>query len=179
MNLLGKTQSGVLGRIIAIIGVLGIVLWIVLPFLVSAEPDTPLWTSRTSPTDNNWTSITHGNGQFVAVAESGINNRIMTSGIFWTPPPPTVDESEDATDNTTEDSTDISEQDPTRDSPVNTPTISPSTLATAPTEKTLTEEVALPKTGHLTYLHVLFAVQLVTLGPITRTRKHFHRRSVR
>jgi hypothetical protein len=143
------------------------------------SPDGIAWTTQTSATDNNWTSITHGNGQFVAIAESGINNRIMTSGLFWTPPPPTVDESEDATDNTAEDSTDISEQDPTRDSPVNTPTIPPSTLATAPTEKTLTEEVELPKTGNLTYLHVLFAVLLVTLGSITRTRKHFRRRSVR
>ena len=44
------------------------------------------WTSRTSAADNNWTSVTYGNGLFVAVASSGSNNRVMTSpdGITWT-----------------------------------------------------------------------------------------------
>ena len=44
------------------------------------------WTSRTSATSNSWTSVTYGNGLFVAVAQSGTGNRVMTSpdGITWT-----------------------------------------------------------------------------------------------
>jgi hypothetical protein len=37
------------------------------------------WTSRTSAADNNWNSVTYGNGRFVAVAASGTGNRVMTS----------------------------------------------------------------------------------------------------
>ncbi|MBI1834119.1 MAG: hypothetical protein HYR90_04840, partial [Candidatus Andersenbacteria bacterium] len=44
------------------------------------------WTSRTSAADNNWNAITYGNGLFVATANTGIGNRVMTSpdGINWT-----------------------------------------------------------------------------------------------
>jgi hypothetical protein len=44
------------------------------------------WTARTSAVDNNWQSVTYGNGLFVAVANSGTGNRVMTSsdGITWT-----------------------------------------------------------------------------------------------
>ena len=44
------------------------------------------WTMRTSATDNDWYSVTYGNGLFVAVALSGAVNRVMTSpdGITWT-----------------------------------------------------------------------------------------------
>jgi gliding motility-associated-like protein len=44
------------------------------------------WTARTSAADNAWNSIAYGNGLFVAVAVSGVGNRIMTSpdGISWT-----------------------------------------------------------------------------------------------
>ena len=44
------------------------------------------WTSRTAATDNEWSSVTYGNGIFVAVAISGTGNRVMTSpdGITWT-----------------------------------------------------------------------------------------------
>ncbi len=44
------------------------------------------WTSRTSATDNDWRSVTYGNGLFVAVSNSGTGNRVMTSpdGITWT-----------------------------------------------------------------------------------------------
>ena len=46
------------------------------------------WTSRTSSADNNWYSVTCGNGLFVAVADAvtGTGNKIMTSpdGITWT-----------------------------------------------------------------------------------------------
>ncbi|MDA9089697.1 fibronectin type III domain-containing protein [Maribacter arcticus] len=40
------------------------------------------WTTQTSAADNNWTSVTYGNGLFVAVAR----NSVMTSpdGITWT-----------------------------------------------------------------------------------------------
>jgi hypothetical protein len=50
------------------------------------SPDGITWTSRTSAVDNNWQSVTYGNGLFVAVASSGIGNRVMTSsdGITWT-----------------------------------------------------------------------------------------------
>lgn len=44
------------------------------------------WVSRVSAADNEWRSITYGNGLFVAVAKSGTGNRVMTSpdGITWT-----------------------------------------------------------------------------------------------
>ncbi|MFA5933617.1 MAG: tail fiber domain-containing protein [Candidatus Paceibacterota bacterium] len=44
------------------------------------------WTSRTSAADNDWNGVAYGNGLFVAVANSGIGNRVMTSpdGINWT-----------------------------------------------------------------------------------------------
>jgi hypothetical protein len=45
-----------------------------------------IWTIRSSAADNNWYSVTYGNGTFVAVAYSGTGNRVMTSpdGITWT-----------------------------------------------------------------------------------------------
>ena len=44
------------------------------------------WTSRTSAADNEWYSICYGNGLFVAVSNTGTNNRVMTSpdGNTWT-----------------------------------------------------------------------------------------------
>ncbi len=44
------------------------------------------WTSQTSAADNNWRSVTYANGLFVAVAQSGSGNRVMTSpdGSTWT-----------------------------------------------------------------------------------------------
>jgi hypothetical protein len=44
------------------------------------------WTSRTPAADNSWYGVTYGNGLFVAVANSGTGNRVMTSqdGITWT-----------------------------------------------------------------------------------------------
>ena len=44
------------------------------------------WTQRTSAADNSWRGVTYGNGLFVAVANSGTGNRVMTSpdGINWT-----------------------------------------------------------------------------------------------
>ena len=50
-------------------------------------PDTlNKWTSRTAAADSDWSSVTYGNGLFVAVANSGTGNRVMTSpdGITWT-----------------------------------------------------------------------------------------------
>ena len=51
-----------------------------------ARADSISWTARTSAADNNWESVTFGNGLFVAVAGSGSGNRVMTStdGVTWT-----------------------------------------------------------------------------------------------
>ena len=38
------------------------------------------WTSRTSAADNQWLSVAYGNGLFVAVANTGTANRVMSSG---------------------------------------------------------------------------------------------------
>jgi hypothetical protein len=50
------------------------------------SPDGIDWTIRKTPKDNNWQSVAYGNGLFVAVANSGTNDRVMTSpdGINWT-----------------------------------------------------------------------------------------------
>lgn len=40
------------------------------------------WDSQTSATDNAWQSVTYGSGLFVAVAQTGTGNRVMTSGTF-------------------------------------------------------------------------------------------------
>jgi hypothetical protein len=37
------------------------------------------WTARTSAADNTWNSVTYGNFIFVAVAQTGTGNRVMTS----------------------------------------------------------------------------------------------------
>jgi hypothetical protein len=52
---------------------------------VMTSPDGITWTSRTSAGDNDWFSVTYGNGLFVAVASSGSGNRVMMSsdGITW------------------------------------------------------------------------------------------------
>jgi hypothetical protein len=44
------------------------------------------WFAQNAATDNQWFSVTYGNGLFVAVARSGTGNRVMTSpdGINWT-----------------------------------------------------------------------------------------------
>ena len=69
------------------------------PFLIPKTPDTPavpdVWSvdadienfvSRTSAANNSWQSVCYGNGLFVAVADTGTGNRVMTSsdGINWT-----------------------------------------------------------------------------------------------
>jgi hypothetical protein len=45
-----------------------------------------VWYSMVSAANNNWFGVTYGNGLFVAVANSGVGNRVMTSedGITWT-----------------------------------------------------------------------------------------------
>jgi alpha-acetolactate decarboxylase len=60
---------------------------IVLTFIFCFQAQAQVnWTSRTSAADNQWNSMTYGNGLFVAVAGSGTGNRVMTSpdGINWT-----------------------------------------------------------------------------------------------
>jgi catechol 2,3-dioxygenase-like lactoylglutathione lyase family enzyme len=53
---------------------------------VMTSPDGFTWTPRVSASDNDWRSVTYGNGLFVAVAQTGTGNRVMTSpdGITWT-----------------------------------------------------------------------------------------------
>ena len=77
-------KFGVLSRIAA-----GVVL--VVAVVAGASPASAAdpgidWTIRTSAADNPWRSVTYGNGLFVAVANSGTGNRVMTSpdGITWT-----------------------------------------------------------------------------------------------
>jgi len=43
------------------------------------------WTIRTSAADNDWVDVAYGNGIFVAVAGTGIGQRVMTStnGVTW------------------------------------------------------------------------------------------------
>ena len=50
------------------------------------SPDGITWTIRTTPTDNEWRSVSYGNGIWVAVSSNGTGNRVMTSpdGITWT-----------------------------------------------------------------------------------------------
>ena len=71
----------------------GAVLFLLLVLLISFEISPTatasggdIWTSRTSAANNNWRSVTYGNGLFVAVADTGTGNRVMTSpdGITWT-----------------------------------------------------------------------------------------------
>ncbi|MFN3589446.1 MAG: hypothetical protein ACK4UP_08690, partial [Spirosomataceae bacterium] len=56
---------------------------------ITATLDCPIggdvWTARTAAENNGWKSVAYGNGQFVAVSETG-TNRVMTSpdGITWT-----------------------------------------------------------------------------------------------
>jgi len=51
---------------------------------VMTSPDGIVWTIRTSAADNQWRSVTYGtpggSPLFVAVANSGMGNRVMTSG---------------------------------------------------------------------------------------------------
>jgi hypothetical protein len=57
---------------------------------VMTSPDGITWTARAAAEANPWFSVTYGNGQFVAVALSGMvvsgTNQVMTSadGITWT-----------------------------------------------------------------------------------------------
>jgi len=48
------------------------------------------WTPRQSPPNNSWSSVTWGNGIFVAVASAGTGARVMTSpdGVTWNPGTP-------------------------------------------------------------------------------------------
>jgi hypothetical protein len=54
--------------------------------LLGGTPDGFTWTSRTSAADNQWRGVAYGNGMFVAIAQSGTGNRVMTSpdGVTWT-----------------------------------------------------------------------------------------------
>ena len=54
---------------------------------VMTSPDGVTWTVGTTPNNNSWSSVTYGNGLFVAVSGTGTGNRVMTSpdGITWTP----------------------------------------------------------------------------------------------
>ena len=53
---------------------------------LEGRPDGVNWTASTTPADNIWKSVCYGNGMFVAVSDSGVGNRVMTSrdGVTWT-----------------------------------------------------------------------------------------------
>ncbi|MBD2757681.1 exo-alpha-sialidase [Spirosoma validum] len=56
-------------------------------YLLLATPgQAQYWTPRTTPADIEWSSVTYGNGLFVAVAATGDGNQVMTSpdGVAWT-----------------------------------------------------------------------------------------------
>ena len=59
---------------------------VISPVSASATPDVTAWTSHASPGGNGWSDIAYGNGVYVAVAESGDGQRVMTSsdGVTWT-----------------------------------------------------------------------------------------------
>ena len=77
-----RIRLGGLGRLLVVCVVFVLVLAV--PSAFAATGDT--WTARTSAADNEWRSVTFGNGLFVAVAQTGTGNRVMTSpdGITWT-----------------------------------------------------------------------------------------------
>ena len=50
------------------------------------SPDGITWTLRTSAADNNWYSVTYGNGIFVAISSTISTQKVMTSGTFLLPP---------------------------------------------------------------------------------------------
>src|SRR5204862_1111629 len=53
---------------------------------VMTSSDGITWTSRTAAANNQWNSVTYGNGLFAAVSTTGIGELVMTSpdGINWT-----------------------------------------------------------------------------------------------
>ncbi|MEI6810961.1 MAG: peptidoglycan-binding protein, partial [Candidatus Nomurabacteria bacterium] len=53
---------------------------------VMTSTDGISWTTRTSASNNDWQSVTYGNGMFVAVSNTGTGDRIMSSldGVIWT-----------------------------------------------------------------------------------------------
>lgn len=71
---------------IATVSIAAILLTSFSQFPSSASVSGEVWTTRASASDNDWRSITYGNGLYVAVASSGTGNRVMTSpdGINWT-----------------------------------------------------------------------------------------------
>ena len=73
----------IVGAVVSVMAISGLV--IAAP-AAHADDAGITWTSQTSATDNGWNSVTYGNGLFVAVAETGTRNRVMTSpdGITWT-----------------------------------------------------------------------------------------------
>lgn len=51
------------------------------------SPDGLVWTNRSAPFDSYWSSITFGNGRFVAVSTDGYGDRVMRSGVVAVIPP--------------------------------------------------------------------------------------------
>ena len=74
------TVSGALAVVLTIAA-----LFAALPASAGAAPGVE-WTSRATPVDVSWVSVAYGNGTFVAVANDGTGDHVMTShdGIAWT-----------------------------------------------------------------------------------------------
>jgi hypothetical protein len=88
---LGESRAAVpSARLRAVLGSLVLVTMVLVPLGASsvavAAPAGFDWTSQTSAADNEWRSVTYGNGVFVAVSITGTGSRVMTSpdGITWT-----------------------------------------------------------------------------------------------
>lgn len=62
-----------LATVSALVMVAGMV--VAFPPAAQANPAGVTWTSQTSAADNRWTSVTYGNGLFVAVSFDGTGNR--------------------------------------------------------------------------------------------------------
>ena len=60
--------------------------FVVAPTANAASPAGQEWTQQTTPVSGDWQAVTYGDGRFVAVANSGTANQIVTStnGVDWT-----------------------------------------------------------------------------------------------
>lgn len=82
----GLTPERGTGRIRGVIVAVLVATFVLGRTVAPASADGITWTARTPAADIGWMSIAYGDGLWVAVAETGSGNRVMTSpdGISWT-----------------------------------------------------------------------------------------------